>query len=71
MIILSILAIVAMIAIYIGSMFLPSMLYSHGFDKARIAKRTIVGHRGGAGIGAENSLNCFKRHCFGCRYDRD
>lgn len=61
MIILSILAIVAMIAIYIGSMFLPSMLYSHGFDKARIAKRIIVGHRGGAGIGAENSLTCFKR----------
>lgn len=56
-----ILSVASLAAIYIGSIFLHTFFYSHGYDAGSIGKRLIIGHRGGAGIGAENSLSCLKR----------
>lgn len=50
-----------LVTVYACIIFLPTFLYSHGYDKKTIAGRVIIGHRGGAGIGEENSLTCLKR----------
>lgn len=61
MTIIALIIVLSIVAIYIGSIFLHTFFYAHGYDKNSIAHRTIIGHRGGAGIGAENSLTCLKR----------
>lgn len=61
MTVISIIIALSLVAIYIGSIFIQTFFYAHGYDSNLIAGRTIIGHRGGAGIGAENSLTCLKR----------
>lgn len=51
----------ALVLIYIGSIFMHTFFYSHGYKAKDIGTKLIIGHRGGAGIGAENSLSCLKR----------
>ena len=38
-----------------------TFFYSHGYKAKDIGTKLIIGHRGGAGIVAENSLSCLKR----------
>lgn len=61
MLIFSSITLLVITIVYIGSAFLPTFLYPHGYTAKLIGKRIVVGHRGGAGIGAENSLECFRR----------
>lgn len=46
---------------YLLSPFLPSLFVGKGYDEATIKKMHIVGHRGGASLGLENTLSCIER----------
>lgn len=61
MTIIAIITILTLVIVYVGSIFVLPFFYAHGYDKKTIAGKLIIGHRGGAGIGAENSLTCLKR----------
>lgn len=61
MTIIAIITILTLVIVYVGSIFVQPFFYAHGYDKKTIAGKLIIGHRGGAGIGAENSLTCLKR----------
>lgn len=48
--------------LYVGSPALLSISYEHGYDnKKEFGKMEIVAHRGGASLGPENSLACYKK----------
>lgn len=60
MIIMTFILVFSLVVIYMGSIFILTFFYPHGYNKAMIAGRSIIGHRGGAGMGTENSLTCLK-----------
>lgn len=53
--------VICLVITYLGSIFIPTLFYAHGYDKAMLDGRSIIAHRGGAGLGTENSLSCLKR----------
>lgn len=56
------LIIIAFVTLYLASAFLPALLfYQRGYTSTTLAGKKIIGHRGGAGIGAENSIACFRK----------
>lgn len=61
MIVIVIIIFLTFAAVYIGSIFVHTFFYAHGYDSNMIAHRSVIGHRGGAGIGEENSLTCLKK----------
>ncbi|MCD8236864.1 MAG: hypothetical protein LUD00_09475 [Prevotellaceae bacterium] len=61
MTIIAIITVLTLVILYVGSIFVQPFFYAHGYDKKTIVGKLIIGHRGGAGIGAENSLTCLKR----------
>lgn len=61
MTVIALISLLTLIIVYAGVIFLPTFFYHHGYDKKAIADKLIIGHRGGAGIGEENSLSCLKR----------
>ena len=61
MIVIVIIIFLTFAAVYIGSIFVHTFFYAHGYDSNMIAHRSVIGHRGGAGMGEENSLTCLKK----------
>lgn len=53
--------VIALILIYLGIIFIPALFYARGYDNVLLNGRSIIAHRGGAGLGTENSLTCLKR----------
>lgn len=60
MISMTIIIVCSLVVIYVGSIFVLSFFYPRGYDKSMMSGRSIIGHRGGAGMGTENSLTCLK-----------
>ena len=56
-----ILALVIVVLVYLVSPFLPSMFKARGYNSAAVGAMQIVGHRGGAALGPENTLTCIER----------
>lgn len=53
--------VVILIVTYIILTVIPNMFVKKGIDSAKVEKLQIVAHRGGAGIGLENTLSCIEK----------
>ena len=51
----------AIIAGYIAYNVVPNLFYRRGYTSHEMDLLTIAGHRGGAGLGRENTLSCIER----------
>ncbi|MCR5820966.1 MAG: hypothetical protein K6F94_08505 [Bacteroidaceae bacterium] len=56
-----ILIIVMVPLLYVASVFVPSFIAERGYLRKELGDFTVVGHRGGASIGPENTLLCIER----------
>ena len=54
-------AVVIAIVGYTTFTIIPNMFIKKGFDAAEAKKMQIIAHRGGAGIGLENTLSCIEK----------
>ena len=54
MTIIALILVLSIVAIYIGSIFLHTFFYAHGYDKNSFAHSTIIRNRGGEGNEAKN-----------------
>ena len=55
------LIIILALLVYLTLPFLPSLFVGRGYDDSDLKRMQIVGHRGGASLGPENTLNCIER----------
>lgn len=53
--------VVILVITYIILTVIPNMFVKKGIDPSKIEKLQIVAHRGGAGIGLENTLSCIEK----------
>ena len=54
-------ALVAACLLYVGCAFVPSLFYEKGYTQADLNHMKVIGHRGGAALGPENTLTCYSR----------
>ena len=47
--------------LYVATAFVPSFLAERGYLREELRDFTVVGHRGGASLGPENTLTCIER----------
>lgn len=47
--------------LYVATAFVPSFLAERGYLRDELGNFTVVGHRGGASLGPENTLTCIER----------
>lgn len=53
--------IIVLIAVYIGVTFIPNIFVCKGIDLSKKTDCILVAHRGGAGLGYENTLECIDK----------
>lgn len=51
----------AIAAGYVAYNVIPNLFYRRGYTRHEMDELTIIAHRGGAGLGAENTLSCIER----------